>query len=353
MKNEKVNITTDEGKIVEAIAPMVLSVSRATDIPAFYCDWFFDRLEKGYCRWTNPYNGKDTYIAFTNVKFIVFWSKNPTPLIPFLHKLRYKRIKCYVQYTLNDYEQNSLEPGVPSLDLRIETFKALSDELGKEGVIWRYDPLMLTNEISIENLIDRIKSIGNKIHNYTEKLVFSFADISGYRKVIRNLNAKKVNYREWNEADMREFASQLSRLNNERTWNLKLATCAEKIDLSDYGIDHNKCVDDELIARMAWQDSDLMEYLGFEIRPIQPSLFEDYEMSEKGIQVDSNHIVRKRKSQKDKGQRVLCNCAESKDIGQYNTCAHGCVYCYANTSPLLAQQNYLHHLNSQLTDKIL
>lgn len=353
MKTKNVNITTDEGKIVEAIAPKVLSVSRATDIPAFYCDWFFDRLEKGYCRWTNPYNGKDTYIAFTNVKFIVFWSKNPTPLIPFLTKLRCKGIKCYLQYTLNDYEQNSLEPGVPSLDLRIETFKVLSGELGKEGVIWRYDPLMLTDEISIENLIDRIKSIGNKIHNYTEKLVFSFADVSGYRKVIRNLNAKKVNYREWNEADMREFASQLSRLNYMRTWNLKLATCAEKIDLSDYGINHNKCVDDELIARMSWQNSGLMEHLGFEIKPIQTSLFGEYELNKEDINVDSYHIARKRKSLRDKGQRILCNCVGSKDIGQYNTCAHGCVYCYANTSPLQAQQNHQLHCNSILTDKIL
>lgn len=353
MKTGKIKITTDDGKIVEAIAPMVLSVSRATDIPAFYSNWFFDRLEKGYCRWTNPYNGKDTYVAFKNVGFIVFWSKNPAPLIPFLGELNRRGIKCYVQYTLNDYEQNMMEPEVPSLSQRIETFKSLSDKLGKEGVIWRFDPLILTDDINVEMLIDRIKSIGDKVYNYTEKLVFSFADISGYMKVIRNLKANNVNYREWRDSDMRELAASLSRLNKERKWNLKLATCAERIDLSCYGIIHNKCVDDELIARMAWQNSCLMEYLGFEIKQIQPSIFGECELNEEDINVDSCHIVKKRKYLKDKGQRILCNCVESKDIGQYNTCAHGCVYCYANTSPLQAQQNHQLHCNSILSDKIL
>lgn len=353
MKTNKIKITTDEGKIVDAIAPIILSVSRATDIPAFYSDWFFERLKRGYCRWTNPYNGKDTYVAFEKVGFIVFWSKNPAPLIPFLSELRHRGIKCYVQYTLNDYEQNNLEPGVPPLNQRIETFKSLSYKLGKEGVIWRFDPLILTDDVNVEMLIDKIISIGDKVHNYTEKLVFSFADISGYMKVIRNLKANEVNYREWREADMMEFAASLSRLNNERKWNLKLATCAEKIDLSCYGIIHNKCVDDELIARIAWQNSGLMEHLGFEIKPIQTSLFGECELNKEDINVDSYHIARKRKSLRDKGQRILCNCVESKDIGQYNTCAHGCVYCYANTSPLQAQQNHKLHCNSILNDKIL
>lgn len=103
-------------------APVIVSASRSTDIPAFYADWFFHRLQKGYSAWTNPFNGVKSYVSYENTRFIVFWSKNPRPLLPFLHILKERNIKCYVQYTLNDYEQERLEK-VPSLAYRIETFK--------------------------------------------------------------------------------------------------------------------------------------------------------------------------------------------------------------------------------------
>ncbi|WP_304648973.1 DUF1848 family protein, partial [uncultured Duncaniella sp.] len=103
MKNEKIKLTLGDGNIVEAQAPQIVSASRATDIPAFYNEWFFNRLDKGYARWRNPYNGKDSYVSFDDTKFIVFWSKNPAPLLPFLPILKQKGIGCYIQFTLNDY----------------------------------------------------------------------------------------------------------------------------------------------------------------------------------------------------------------------------------------------------------
>lgn len=106
---------------------MILSVSRATDVPAFYSEWFFNSLKRGYCRWRNPFNGIDTYVSLNDVRFIVFWSKNPAPLIPYLSRLQEHGINCYIQYTLNDYEDERLEPRVPPLQHRIDTFKRLSD----------------------------------------------------------------------------------------------------------------------------------------------------------------------------------------------------------------------------------
>ena len=125
MKQTKICIVNDEGEEVEAFAPVILSASRATDIPAFYAEWFFERLESGHCRWRNPFNGVESYVAFRDVRFIVFWSKNPSPLIPYLDRLKEKEIGCYIQYTLNDYVEEGLEPGGPSLSERIKTFKEL------------------------------------------------------------------------------------------------------------------------------------------------------------------------------------------------------------------------------------
>ena len=103
-----------EGQFVNAQAPLIVSASRSTDIPAFYADWFFDRLKKGYSAWTNPFNGIKSYVSYAQTRFIVFWSKNPRPLLDYLHILEEKNIKCYIQYTLNDYETEKLEK-VPSL----------------------------------------------------------------------------------------------------------------------------------------------------------------------------------------------------------------------------------------------
>lgn len=297
----------DSGAEVTAQAPLIISASRATDIPAFYADWFFGRLDKGYVRWRNPFSGQDSYVSFGNTRFIVFWSKNPAPLLPCLPMLKERGIGCYIQFTLNDYEAEGLEPNVPTLAQRTDTFCRLVDALGIGAVVWRFDPLILTDKISMDTLLEKIAHIANALTGYTEKLVFSFADIESYKKVSRNLRQNGINYREWDEDTMREFASRLSTLNRDN-WNFRLATCAERIDLSGYGIEHNRCIDPELISRRAPDDLALQNFLY--------------------------------NAKTDSGQRKACGCILSKDIGAYNTCPHGCLYCYANTSPASAGANY-------------
>lgn len=166
-------------------------------------------------------------MSYENTRFIVFWSKNPQPLLPYLHILKERNIKCYVQYTLNDYEQEKLEK-VPSLAKRIETFKLLVEQLGKEAVIWRFDPMMLTDDISVDDLLWKVQNIGDQLKDYTEKLVFSYADIIMYKKVKHNLEVSGISYHEWNTEQMEEFADKLSVMNRERGWNFQLATCGEK-----------------------------------------------------------------------------------------------------------------------------
>ena len=179
----KNKIRLDSGEIVDAQSPIIVSASRSTDIPAFYADWFFNRLERGYSAWTNPFNGSKCYISYQNTRFIVFWSKNPKPLIPYLAKLRARNIGCYIQFTLNDYVSEGLEKSVPSVDERIHTFKELVGILGYGSVIWRFDPLVLTDTISVDDLIRKIEYIGDNLKGYTKKLVFSFVDIALYKKV--------------------------------------------------------------------------------------------------------------------------------------------------------------------------
>ena len=148
--------------MAEAQAPVIVSASRSTDIPAFYADWFFHRLkEAGYSAWTNPFNGVKSFVSYDKCRFILFWSKNPQKLLPHLDELKEKNIGCYIQYTLNDYVEEGLEKGVPSLEGRIDTFKQLVDKLGKGRVIWRFDPLILTDKISLEDLLRKVENIGD------------------------------------------------------------------------------------------------------------------------------------------------------------------------------------------------
>lgn len=339
------------GKTEKAQAPLIVSASRSTDIPAFYADWFFHSLEKGYSIWTNPFNGVKSYVSFKNMRFIVFWSKNPRPLLPYLHILKERNIKCYVQYTLNNYEKEKLEK-IPSLDMRIETFKLLVEELGKSAVIWRFDPMILTDDISIDDLLLKVQSIGDELKDYTEKLVFSYADISMYRKVKLNLEVNGIPYHEWEIDQMEEFADKLSAMNRARGWNLQLATCGEKIDIYKYGILHNRCIDGDLITRLAWDDKELMNFMKVKIEKVPiPTLFGDSILPENAIHLPNNHYFIST-HKKDSGQRQFCECMASKDIGEYNTCPHLCEYCYANTTKQLALQNWERHQENRFADTI-
>ena len=343
--HNKVQNTLNDGSVIEiSMHPVIVSASRATDIPAFYADWFFYRLQKGYSAWINPFNNKKGYVSYQDTRFIVFWSKNPKPLLEHLDELDKRNIGCYIQYTLNDYEGDGLEKNVRPLAERIDTFKRLVERLGKERVIWRFDPLVLTEPggraaITTDVLLDKIERIGDQLKGYTEKLVFSFADIATYRKVKHNLKESNINYIEWNEPEMVDCAKRLVELN--KKWGFTLATCGEKIDLP--GVAHNSCIDHDLIIRLAHRDKTLMDYLGVTIIPIERDIFGSVELPAGAILLDDETAAIQKKKMPDKGQRAACGCMVSKDIGQYNTCPHQCEYCYANASKELATANWKRH----------
>jgi len=318
---EQVDITTDQGKRQDAVAPFIISASRATDIPAFYAKWFFKRLERGYAKWINPFNQRPQYVSFEKAKAVVFWSKYPKPVFSFLPRLNDRGIGWYFLYTLNDYEDEGLEPRVPPLEERIETFLALSETAGPHRVIWRFDPLVLTDRIGPSELLEKIRRIGDRIHTHTEKLVISFIDVLKYARVRKNLDRAGIGWREFDQKAIHEIAAGIQTLTRE--WGIRAATCAEPVDLSAYGIPHNRCIDPELVLRVTDVDKDMVSFFSSK-RGDQPAL----PFSSEG-----------RFPLKDKGQRKACGCMVSKDIGQYHTCGHLCVYCYANASPARVEKN--------------
>ena len=337
MISDKMILTTDDSKQVEATAPVIISASRSTDIPAFYAKWFFNRLAKGYCAWYNPFNQQKMYISFERCRVIVFWTKNPAPIIPYLPELDKRGIHYYFQVTLNDYVKEGFEPNVPSVEERVETFKKLSSLVGNEKVIWRFDPLIITPNIGPRELLTRIWHVGKKLKGYTDKLVFSFIDVRAYRKVQNNLvketmlfTKDDVENAEANHAQRKEIVEGLKKIReawHKEGWDIEMATCAEDIDLEAYGIEHNRCIDGELMKRIFADDKELVYYL------------HTLKWPEKDMFGEIPPIPNKTKNVKDTGQRKICGCMVSKDIGMYNTCRHFCVYCYANTSKELVLKN--------------
>ena len=336
---ERMFIQRENGEMVPAQFPVIVSASRSTDIPGFYSEWFLHRLKVGYSAWTNPFNGVKYYVSYRDTRLIVFWSKNPESLLKqdgLLDYLKEKGINTYIQYTLNDYVAEGLEKGVPAVEKRIDTFKRLVEYLGVGKVIWRFDPLILTEGISVDDLLGKAERIGNELKGYTEKMVFSFADIAAYRKVRANLVSNNIRYREFGEPDMLRFAAGIQELN--QNWGYTLATCGEKIDIDTYGIVHNKCIDDDLMIKYFSDDIRLMEFLGIEITG--------------GDLFNPERTVIKHRNNKDKGQRRYCGCIVSKDIGEYNTCAHLCEYCYANSSKEVAMKHLLEHKSNPFGETI-
>lgn len=346
----KTTIILPDGRAVEVLKPVIVSASRSTDIPAFYPDWFFKRLEIGYSVWTNPFNGIRSYISYEDTRFIVFWSKNPRPLLSYLDRLDERGIGCYIQYTVNDYEKEGYEPYVPPLFERIDTFKRLAERLGPDRVIWRNDPLMLTDMIGIDELLERMQRIGDALQGYTGKLVFSFADLSCYARVVKNLNNSRVRYIEWEPDLMKETAREISKLNSR--WGYSLATCAEQIELDCYGIRHNHCIDEELIVRLAYMDDKLMHHLGVQFGHAQETLWGFESPPAGSIDLGNGCYAVLTGKNRDRGQRRCCGCIRSKDIGQYNTCRHLCVYCYANAGKRTVLANHEAHLRSKDAESI-
>lgn len=301
-----------DGKRVAALAPVVLSASRATDIPAFYGDWFMNRIRAGFFQWANPFHaGQIQTVSTAKVRVIVFWTKNPSGILPHLDELDRRGIHYYFQYTLNDYDAEGYEPQVPKRAERVEIFQRLAARVGPERVVWRMDPLLLTDRVGVADLLGKADRLAALLRASTRKLVFSFADLEAYPAVRKNLTRAGIVAREFTPAEMEVFARGLAELNTAH--GLELATCAEAVDLSAYGVAHNRCVDGGLMARLWPKDAALVEFLG------------------------------QGGGRKDKGQRQACGCTASKDIGRYRTCPHLCAYCYANSSRATVEKNFQAH----------
>lgn len=335
MKWPETVIETPQGRQM-AIAPLVISASRATDIPAFHADWFMNRLRAGYCVWQNPFNSRQRqYVSFEKAKVFVFWSKHPASIMPHLSEIKDRGHDFYFQYTLNDYEKVGLEPGLPRLSQRIEQFKRLSDNIGRQRVIWRFDPIILGNGLTIEDTLDRLYAIGREVAPHTEKLVFSFVD--WYKKTERELGRIDARLRAPSEEEMRQIAQGIVEVERALPSPLKLTTCAESIDLHKLGIEHNQCIDSSLLLRLCPDCAEFQKVYGKSAHMNQFSL------------LDLSDTTRT-KASKDSGQRKPCGCVPSKDIGAYNTCRHFCAYCYANQSQnaVLAKLRTLRQDSEQL-----
>ncbi len=278
---------------------MILSVSRRTDIPAFYAEWFMNRIREGFAMVRNPMN----YHQVSKVSLepevidcIVFWTKNATPLLPYLEEIG-GNYPFYFHYTLNDYDL-SVEQNLPPLEDRLEVFRELSRWIGPDRVIWRYDPVFVSGSIDVSWHAERFRRIAEALDGYTHTCVFSFIDV--YDKIKSRISSLGI--RACSEQEMNQLAAAFAGIATDH--NLMLRTCAEEIDLSAYDIQHGCCIDGRLIEHLTgWTLS-----------------------------------VRK-----DKNQREVCGCLESVDIGQYNTCRHGCQYCYANFNPASVKTFYTKH----------
>lgn len=291
--------------------PPVISASRATDIPAFHGSWFMGRLRAGFCRRRNPCNSRqESLISFAKTRVFVFWTKHPAAFLPCLPEIEASGRQFYFQYTLNDYVAERLEPRLPPLSHRLDTFRRLSDSVGPQRVIWRFDPLILGPQLGVDRLLDRVDRIGRLLSPYTEKLVFSFVDM--YRKTRYALRRVDPELRAPSEDEMRALARGLAGLSASWPRPLTLAACAEELDMRPLGIAKNSCIDAALIARLCPHDPDIHKFL--KPRPRQGAL------------------VPLKEAAGDRGQRAACGCIPSRDIGAYDSCPHGCVYCYANQS---------------------
>jgi DNA repair photolyase len=318
----------------KVVNPVIISASRATDIPKWYSDWFINRLKIGYVIWINPFNQNYRQkVTFKDVQAIVFWSKDPKPFMKHLDFIDSLNIGYYFQYSLNDYEKEGLEPNLPPLERRIQTFIELSNKIGKEKVIWRFDPLILSDSLTTKDLLSRIEKIGGIIHEYTEKLVISFVDIEQYNLVKKRLKKLDESYREFNSEEKHDLIKGLYLLN--KKWGLTIATCCEDwtpdVPFSKYDIEQNRCIDDVLLRRLFPEKEKLMNFLNTH-KCAQTTLF----------QQNDNNL----NPLKDPNQRKNCGCIISKDIGQYETCVHLCKYCYANKWDKKVRNRYEKYLQS-------
>ena len=283
---------------------MIISCSRRTDIPAFYSEWFFNRLQEGFVWVRNPMNAKQIrQLSLTpeDVDCFVFWTKDPTPMLDRLQSLSHYNF--YFLFTLTPYGKD-LEPNLPPKTKIIDAFRKLSDRIGKKRNIWRYDPIILSNHMNTEYHIEQFGNLAEQLSGYTEKCIISFLD--SYRHIQSRMSDLDIHPP--NKEEIFKLAKEISKIAGNH--NVKVETCAEAVNLADWGIEHGQCIDDRLISELTGQSLNM---------------------------------------EKDKHQRELCGCVTSVDIGEYNTCRHLCAYCYANVSPKKVERHdALHNPRSPL-----
>ena len=274
---------------------MILSVSRRTDVPNYYSDWFYNRIKEGFLYVRNPMNAHQISridLSPEVVDCIVFWTKNPANMLGRLDEL--KNYQYYFQFTLTGYGKD-VEPGLP--DKRgelIPTFQKLSEKIGAHKVIWRYDPILISQHYTIDYHLKAFEEIARSLNGYTRKVVISFVDL--YAKTQRNTAGLQIE--PLADQGMLEMAKQL--VDIAKGYGMTVESCAELIDLQSVGVKHGSCIDKKLIE----------EIVGCKL------------------------IV-----DKDKNQRAECGCFESVEIGTYNTCMNGCRYCYANFNDAMVKES--------------
>ncbi|MCL2385926.1 MAG: DUF1848 domain-containing protein [Defluviitaleaceae bacterium] len=265
---------------------MIISASRRTDIPAYYADWFCNRIKAGYVLVRNPMNFRQVSritLSAEEIDAIVFWTKNPQPLIERLGEL--SQYMYYFQFTLTPYGRD-IEPNLPQKPQVLQTFKRLAEEIGPERVLWRYDPILLNEKYSQEYHIHAFGKIAEELRNHTKKVTISFID-ANYRGVKSNI--KTLALQDFPQENKLKLSAQLAKIAHEN--KLEISACAEEMDLQPLGITRARCIDDRLLSKLLNQ------------------------------QMPTN---------KDKNQRQECGCITAADIGAYNTCRTNCRYCYAN-----------------------
>lgn len=284
---------------------MIISASRRTDIPAFYPLWFMNRLREGYCRVPNPFNPKQvTQISLRpeDVDVIVFWTRNPSPLFPYLAEIERRGYRYYFLYTVMN-NPRPIDPFSPSINTAVDTFRRLSERIGGQRVFWRYDPILLSTATGIDFHREQYGRIAGALKGCTVRSVISIATF--YRKLrgrLAGLGERGIQVREPEEEELKDLMPFLARTAEEN--GMSIFSCAQERDLGSYGIPAGRCVDGEHIRKV----------FGMEV-----SL------------------------KKDPSQRKACGCVESRDIGIYDTCLFGCVYCYATTSLEKARANHATH----------
>lgn len=279
---------------------MIISASRRTDIPTYYSDWFLNRIKEGFVLVRNPMNiHRISRINLSPdvVDGIVFWTKNPIPMIDRLDEL--KDYMYYFQFTLTSYGK-TVEPNLPDKpDVIISAFKKLSAQIGADRVIWRYDPILINGQYTMDYHVRAFEKIARELHDYTKKVTISFIN-EDYRGV--KSNSKELALLSFPQEDQIKLSQSLAEV--AQGYGLGIDTCAEKIDLQQFGIGHARCIDGRLLSKLIGGPLNV---------------------------------------KKDKTQRLECGCAASIDIGMYNTCCNGCRYCYANYSRNTVKENFNNH----------